>query len=308
MKYYSIIFLIIVSIIIIPTAYAQFLSEDSKQKSVKVTIGLTGEMQVEHVIDDLDVPSQIDLINGTKSNLTVKDQEGNEVQFGQIGDADSLLILPSDEETIIEYDLEDKLILKDNVWTLDFLYLESTSFIFPEKVDLIFVNNQPAYLGEKNGILCHGCQMVLEYSLDEPRIFENIKIQDSKFLIEIRSWMKISQFSFDPSSGISFEVIGDDKFITTILPVNLLSKPYQVYLDEEKIRFQTTFNNDTHVWLNMKPQNSGEVLVTGSLIPEIKIVPEESFQLEIVIIGIIIIGAIIAGIFFLKRKNDLIST
>ncbi|HUU47960.1 MAG TPA: hypothetical protein VMW55_04155 [Nitrosopumilaceae archaeon] len=303
MKNYFIIFLIIFTIVIIPTANAQIPGEDSKQKSVQVTISLTGEMQVKHVINDLDVPSQIDLINGTRSNLTVKDQEGNDVQFGQIGEGYSLLILPSSEESVIEYDLDEKLILKDNVWTLDFLYLESTSFIFPEKVDLIFVNDQPAYLGEKNGILCHGCQMILEYSLDEPKIFENIIIHDDEFLIEIRSWAKVDQFSFDPSSGISFKVAGDDNFVTTILPVNLLSQPYQVYLDEKKIRFQNNFNNETHVWITMKPQNSGEVLITGTLISEIKIAPEESIQLEIVILGIVIIGAIIVSIFFFKRKK-----
>jgi len=145
--------------------------------------------------------------------------------------------------------------------------------------------------------------MNLEYSFDDPKNFENIKFQDNQFLIEIRSWAKVNQFSFDPSNGISFVVTGDDKFVTIILPANLLSKPYQVFLDEEKIHFQTTFNNETHVWVNMKPQNSGEVLVTGTLIPEIKTTPEPSVQPEIVIIGVIIIGAIIAGIFFLKRKK-----
>jgi len=302
MKNYFVIFLIIVAIIIIPDATAQIPGEDSKQKSVTVTISLTGEMQVEHVIEDLNVPSQIDLINGTKSHLTVKDQEGNNVQYGEIG-GDSLMILPSDNETIIEYDLEDELTLKDNVWTLDFFYLESTAFIFPKKVDLIFVNNQPAYLGEKDGIVCHGCKMFLEFSMDEPKIFESVKIQDSKFLIEIRTVDKVNQFIFDPSKGISFEVIDGGKWVTTILPVNLLSKPYQVFLDDEKIRFQTTFNNDTHVWLNMKPQNSGEISIIGTLVPEIKISPEDSIQLEVIVVGIIIIGAVIAGIFFLKRKK-----
>lgn len=302
MKNYFVIFLIIVAIIIIPDATAQIPGEDSKQKSVTVTISLTGEMQVEHVIEDLNVPSQIELINGTKSYLTVKDQEGNSVQYGEIG-GDSLMILPSDNETIIEYDLENELTLKDNVWTLDFFYLESTAFIFPKKVNLIFVNNQPAYLGEKDGIVCHGCKMFLEFSMDEPKIFESVKIQDSKFLIEIRTVDKINQFIFDPSKGISFEVIDGGKWVTTILPVNLLSKPYQVFLDDEKIRFQTTFNNDTHVWLNMKPQNSGEISIIGTLVPEIKISPEESIQLEVIVVGIIIIGAVITGIFFLKRKK-----
>ena len=73
MNFYSVIFLIIFSIIvIIPIAYAQTLNEESNQKSIQVTISLTGEMHVIHVIKGADVPSQIDLIDGTISNLSVK--------------------------------------------------------------------------------------------------------------------------------------------------------------------------------------------------------------------------------------------
>jgi hypothetical protein len=238
MNFYIVIFLIIFSIaIIIPTANAQILNENSNQKSIQVTISSTGEMHVIHVINGLEFPNQIDLIDGTISNLSVKDQEGNDVQYGTIGD-DSLMILPSNNEVNIEYDLVDELILKDNVWTLDFLYLESTSFIFPQQVDLIFVDERPAYLGEKNGIMCHGCQMILEFSLDEPKIFKNIKTQDKEFLIEIRTWAEINQFNFDSAlKGISFEVIGENRFVTTIVPIDFFAEPYQVFLDEKKIIF-----------------------------------------------------------------------
>ena len=244
------------------------------------------------------------MIDGTISNLTVKDQEGNDMQYGSIGGNESLMIFPSNKEVIVEYDLADKLLLKDNVWTWDFIYLESTSFIFPEQVDLIFVNDKPAYLGEKKGILCHGCQMILEYSLDEPKLFEKIKIQDKEFLIETRTWAKINQFSFDPVlKGINFEVIGENKFVTTIVPVNFLSEPYQVFLDGEKIFFHDYINNGTHVWLNMKPQNSGEVSIIGTISPDIGISPEDDFSVEYVVIGIIIIGIVIIGVFFFKRKK-----
>jgi hypothetical protein len=305
MNFYSIIFLIIfLVIIIIPTVNAQILNEGLNQKSIQVTINSAGEMHVTHVIDDLDLPGQIDLIVGTISNLSVKDQEGNDVQYGTIGDNESLMIFPSNKEVSIEYDLADELILKDNVWTLDFLYLDSVSFIFPQQVDLIFVDSRPAYLGEKNGILCHGCQMVLEYSLDEPKLFENIKIQDKEFLIEIRTWAEINQISFDPElKGIGFEVIGENRFVTTIVPVNFLSEPYQVFLDGEKLFFHEYNNNGTHVWLNMRPQNSGEVSIIGTVVPEIGISPENEFSMEYVVVGIIIIGIVIVGVFFFKRKK-----
>ena len=297
---FSIIFLIA---IIIPTANAQILNENSNQISIQVTISSTGEMHVIHVINGLEFPNQIDLIDGTISNLSVKDQEGNDVQYGTIGD-DSLMILPSSIEVNIEYDLTDELILKDNVWTLDFLYLESTSFIFPQQVDLIFVDERPAYLGEKNGILCHGCQMILEFSLDEPKIFKNIKTQDKEFLIEIRTWAEINQFNFDSAlKGISFEVVEENSFVTTIIPIDFLSEPYQVFLDGEKILFHDYINNGTHVWVNMRPQNSGEVSIIGTIVPEIKISPENEFSMEYVVVGIIAVVIIIVGVLFFKRKK-----
>ena len=311
MNFLSIIFLIVFSIIIIiPTADAQISNEESKQKSIEVTINSTGDVHVTHVINDQNVPHQLDLIDGTISNLTVKDQEGNEMDFGMIGDNDALMILPSNEDVIVEYDLVDELILKDNVWTLDFRYLESTSFIFPEQVDLIFVNNRPVSLGENKGIKCHGCQMVLEYSLDEPKLFENIKIQDKEFLIETRTWAKIDQFSFDPTSRkINFEVVGENNFVTTIIPVDFLSQPYQVFLDGEMILFHDSINNGTHVWLNIRPQNSGEVSITGivspdiGIPPDIEISPEDNFSVEYIVVGVIIIGIVIIGVFFFKRKK-----
>ena len=304
MNFYSVIFLIVFSIIfIIPLANAQTLIEESNQKSIQVTISLTGEMHVIHVINAAGVPSQIDLIDGTISNLSVKDQEGNDLQFGTMGDNNSLMILPSNKEVIIEYDLGDKLILKDNVWILDFLYLDSVSFIFPEQVDLIFVDSKPAYLGEKNGILCHGCQMILEFSFDEPKQFENIKIEDKEFLIEIRTWAEINQFNFDPAlKEINF-LVGENAFVTTIVPLDFLVEPYQVFLDGEKIIFQDYINNGTHVWLNMRPQNSGEITIIGTLVPEIVTSSEYEFSAEYVVVGIIIIGIVIVGVFFFKRKK-----
>jgi len=239
-----IVFSIIVSILITsPVAYAQVFEEQSRQRSIEVLINSLGEVHVKHVVDGLGFPNQIDFIEGKIANLTVKDQDGNEKQHSVIGDNNGLIIFPSKEDVIVEYDLLDELILKDNFWTLDFLYLESTSFLFPD-VDLIFVNEKPVYLGEKKGIMCHGCQMKLEYSLNEPKLYENVEIQDNEYLIEIRTWAKINQFNFDQGLGeISFELIGEDTFVTIIIPTDFLSEPYKVFLDGEKLLFHDYINN-----------------------------------------------------------------
>ena len=54
MNFHSIVFLIIFSVlIIIPIANAQISNEESKQKSIEVTINSIGEVHVTHVITDL---------------------------------------------------------------------------------------------------------------------------------------------------------------------------------------------------------------------------------------------------------------
>ena len=246
MRFYSVIFLIIFSLlIVVPIVNAQLLNENSKQKSVEVTINSSGGVHVIHVVDDLDFPLQIDLINGTITNLLVKDTEGNDVLYGEMSNNESVMIMPSNQDTIIEYDLADELVLIDNVWTWEFLYLESTAFLFPEEVDLIFVNEKPAYIGETSGIKCHGCQMVLEYSLNEPKLFESIKMKEGDLLIEFRTWAEISQFNFEPNSAeMNFQVTGNNDFVTTMIPTELLSGPYQVWLNEEKIFFHEYMSSD----------------------------------------------------------------
>jgi hypothetical protein len=261
-------FIILVLTIVIPTVNAQEISigENTEQKSVKVVIGSSGEIHVNHVIALSNSPKQIELIDGTVTNLKVSDEEGNEKQFGIIGDNDSVMINPSRTDTIIEYDLEDVLFLKNNVWTWDFRYLQTTSFIVPEEVDLIFVNDRPVYLDEKKGIACHGCQMILEYSIDEPRILKNIEFDNKEHLIEIRTFAEIDQFNFDQSTKkISFKVNGENQFVTTIIPSELLPNQYNVFIGDEKIYFNKYIDNGTHVWLNIRPDSSGIVSIIDAM-------------------------------------------
>jgi len=260
---------------IMPIAEAQIsLGEKAVQKSVEITINSMGDVHVRHVISASNMPKQVELVYGTVSNISVTNEHEEEQQFSVIGDNNGVLIMPSNENSILEYNLEDVLIQKDDVWTWYFRYLETTSFIFPEEVDLIFATERPVYLDEKKGITCHGCQMVLEYSINEPKILENVKWEDKEFVVEIRSYSNIEKFNFDQSTkSITFEVSDENRFVTAIIPLELLWEPYSVFLDDEKIYFHEYINNGTHVWLNMKPETSGEIVIVGTTaIPEFPII------------------------------------
>jgi len=279
---------------IIPIANAQIsIGETAKQESVEVTLSSEGEVKVKHVIKESDLPVDLKLIDGTVSNLVVTDEQGEDILFS-INDENIVLIQPSKEETVVEYDLREVLFEIDNVWTWDFLYIQSTSFILPEEINLVFVNERPVYLGDMKGINCHGCQMLLEYSTNELQINQNVEWEDEQFLVEIASNSNVNNFAFDqPSKSITFDVSEKNRFVNTIIPLELLWGPYYVFLDDEKILFQEYFNNGTHVWVTIVPETSGVVSLIGTTV-----VPEFSIMLPL-IIGFFVILALP----FMKKFN-----
>jgi len=268
-------FVILFIIFIIPVADAQIsIGEKAVQKSVEVIINSAGEVHVKHIVVSSNVPKQVELIDGTVSNLVVTDEQENEKQVNIIGDKSGVLILPSQRNSIIEYDLYDVLSQKNNLWTWEFFYPETTTFTVPEEVDLLFVNERPIFLGEKNGFVCHGCQTLLEYSINEPKIIKQVNWEDKEFLVIVRTLAEIESFDFNQSAKkISFKINNDNQFVTIIIPLELLWEPYVVFLDEEKIGQHRFNNNGTHVWLNIRPETSGEISIVGTtVIPEFPII------------------------------------
>jgi hypothetical protein len=279
------VFVIIFLVTVIPTSYAQVsVGEKANQKLVEVTIDSEGNVHVIHIIDDAKIPKQVDLIPGTISNISVTDEQGEEKQFSVVGDNNAVLIMPSAEESILQYDLDNVITEIDGVLTWDFLYLESTVFILPEEVNLFFVNERPVFLNDKKGISCHGCQMLLEYAINESRIYQNVKWEEKEFTVEIRNQNGIDKFVFDqPSKSISFDTIGENRFVTTIIPLELLWEPYVVFLNDEEIPARQNINNGTHVWLIINPDTSGTVNVIGTTV-----VPEFSMMIPL-IMGFLVI-------------------
>ena len=268
-------FLVILSlIVVIPIADAQIsIGQKANQKSVEVIINSEGEVHVKHIVHKSSLPTDLELIYGTVSNVSVTNEEGDELLFS-MNDDRTLLVQPSNEESIVEYDLEHALIQTNGVWTWSFRYLETTSFYFPDEAKLIFSNERPVYLDEKKGISCHGCQMVLEYSINESKILENVTWEDKEFEVEILTHSNIDNFVFDqPTRSISFDVSNENQFVTTIIPLELLWNPYVVLLDDEKIFFHEYNNDGTHVWLSLKPETSGTISIIGTtVIPEFPII------------------------------------
>lgn len=278
------VLILFVLVSFVPQSFAQIsLGIPATQVDIRVTIEEDGKVHVVHKIASNTQAQQLDLINGTVSNLRVVDEQDADIEFAKVGveDISSVTIFPTKKSVIVEYDLADVLELKDGVWTWNFLYLQSTMFLFPESVDLIFANDRPVNLGynDAKGIRCHGCQMVLEYIINEPVIKQEVKWQDRAFNVEIRTLNEVTSFNFDqPTKTISFDVKNDHQFVTLLIPLELLWNPYQVYLDqepygvfadEEKVLRHEYAVDDTHVQLNIRPETAGTIRIIGtSVVPE----------------------------------------
>lgn len=275
-------FSIFILVLVIPFAYADF--GKANQESVEVRIDSFGDVKVKHVIKNSDSPQQLKLVDGVTTNISAFDENNNTITLTILDDG-YVLISPSKEDVIVEYDLEDELVQIDGVWTMDFNYEMTTAFLVPD-VDMIYANGKPIYLGEKKGIACHGCFMLLEFIINEPRVFANVKWEEEEFLVEVRTRADVKDFEFSQSmKSIKFDVEDSNEFVTAIIPTKLLGEPYSVFLDDEKIYFHEYINNGTHAWVNARPDSTGEIEIIGTTV-----IPEFSLMIPLIMgfVGIVL--------------------
>jgi len=260
---------------IIPQSFAQSpIGNYAYQERTDVIISEDGDIHVVHEIKkDSRSARSFTMIEGIYSNLIVIDVNGKEIQYAFLEEERILTIFPSDENVLIEYDLEDVLVQENGVLSWDFLYADSgtTRFLFPDNIELVFVEERPVYIKEIKNVKCHGCQMFFEFVLNQNKILKEITWEDKKFDVEIRTLSNIESFNFDqPSRSINLETDGDNQIITLIIPLELLWNPYQVMEGNEKIIKKYEFQIDeTHVGLNFRSESSGDIQIIGtSVVPE----------------------------------------
>ena len=278
-------------ITVIPTVYGQLtLGGEAKQELIEVKINLNGEINVKHIVNPSNTGSTLFLFENTvikEENLIGKSESGNEVQLGVIDDGlgnKSIFILPSKQNTIVEYNLENAS-LNDNLVTTEIFYDEKFSVIFDESVELIFLNGNAIILDDKKGISVNGGGNIkIEFYENESKIIKEAIWEENKFDVEIITDSKIEDFNFNqPEKSISFKVNDENKYMTITMSEQLLGGPYVVLLDNEKVYFSKTLRDDNIVSLNVKPETTGQITIIGTTV-----IPEFSMFIPL-IMGFIII-------------------
>ena len=214
---------------------------------------------------------QIEIKEGTISNLSVTDKDGNDIEYMTLEKHPIAIILPpsNNDSILIRYELTDVLSLKDGIWTWEYNNLELTNFYFPKGVDMIWVNDNPIYVGEK-GIRHHGGVMNLQYVIDEPVVLKEVGWEDKKFIVGIRTLTNVDIFEFNqPTKSITFDVTKGNSLTSVIIPLKLLWEPYDVYLNNNQTENAEFYNNGTHAWLGFNPHTSGTIHIIGTTaVPE----------------------------------------
>ena len=244
-----------------------------------MTINGSEKIKVKHVVSGSNMPVSVNLFEGEISNLKVIDENGNEkledgLKAGITNDGygnKSIFLFPSNQNSIIEYDLEDISTLYDNLWTVRIAYPEQFSILFSENINIIFINNNLIHLEDKKGINVNGGgTMSLQYYANIPKAMKQIQWEENYFDVEVISNSEITNFNFEQESkSISFEMNEKNKFVTITMSEELLGGPYVILLDDEKLKYNKYIPKENYVSLSMKPESTGQITIVGTtVIPE----------------------------------------
>jgi len=265
------IVLLLALVTVIPTASAQLsLGQEANQKLIEVKLNTSEIVNVKHVIAASNMPVNVNLFDGViPESIMIINENGNEKEFGLGNDGKgnvSITIFPTKSNTIIKYDLEDASELYDNLWTVRIEYSETFTVLFSQEINIFFLNNNIIQLENKKGISVNGGgNPIIQYYDKIPKIIEEVESKEDKFNVEIITNSEITEFNFDQESkNISFQVNEKKKFVTITMEEKLLSSPYVILLNNEKVLYTKSVSKENYVSLSMKPQAVGQIIIGGS--------------------------------------------
>jgi len=266
-------------ILVIPMSHAQLtIGANAEQELIEMKLDIDGTVSVKHVVSSSNMPVTVQLFSGTISNLVIINEKDEDVfengtntgiAYDPQGNQ-SIVIFPSKQNSIIEYNLE-SIIPEDNLLTIQTSYAETYSVIFSDEIEMIFLNDNIIFLENKKGVsLNYGGSATIQYYSNIPKIIKEVQWEENKFDVEIITDSKIDKFNFEQTSkSISFQVNEENKNVTIIMSEELLGGPYLIFLDDEKIKFNKIMKGENNIVLNMKPEISGEIVIIGTtVIPE----------------------------------------
>ena len=246
-------------------------------------IDKTETVHVKHIIKSGDwggVNKHIVIIDHEHSNLEVTDEDGDPIGYGISGNTfeESEYVVLTQKlggiDVIVEYDLENFLVVKDNLWFKEIFFPFNIQMEFPEYIENIFVNSRPVDISEASGINCIGCKMTLEFMDNEKILVAEIPIDDMIQKVEIISNKLVNDVTYIDEFGVlEFKTSNSDQYFIATIPFDIILNPFEVYWTEigdneleqtDKIR-KTEFSQDSDsVRVSFKSDTLGRISIVGA--------------------------------------------
>ena len=255
-------------------------------EEIVLEVGKKSSVHVKHIVKTgawgEDAPRLIEILEGSHSNLTVTDDEGDRLAYtydGNTFEESKYVILKqklASYDVVVEYDLEEFIERDDNKWTKKIVSRHDIVVMFDDEIDLVVINSRPIDISNAKGINCIGCQMDLEYFQDGKFNPYYIDAYNKKFKIEILSDGKIQDIRFAENLKLlHFDFENKDQLIIVKIPHELLLDPFNVYLtqknlesqmleDIEQIRKSEFLEDGTHTSVLFRPGEIGTIAILGA--------------------------------------------
>ena len=200
------------------------------------------KIHVKHFIEfgSWDTNKSIKILSGEHSNLKVADEDGDNIGHGISGEtfADSEYVVMKQKlgccDVVIEYDLENFMILKDDLWFKEIGFPHDVEIVFSDDIELIFVNSRAVDISDAKGINCIGCGMTLEFLNQENIKSYELSKEEIVHKLDVISNGEIDNLRFiKHTNTIEFEIKKENQLLVMDIPFDIILNPYKVYLTEK---------------------------------------------------------------------------
>ena len=229
---------LIITLSIIPFAFADIPFDQVAQQEIKIYVGNGADARVVHDIRDFNGTAKVEFIDG-HSNLNVPcllscpyELDNAEQNF----EASKYMVFKQypafHTDLTVEYDLENVMELNDGLWKWNFSDDSNPGFYFDDGIDIVFINSAPIDISQAPGIKCLGsggdsCEIILEF-------FDKDQTLSSSFIepyILIQTDGKISNFKIEKNI-IKFDVKKQGQYVLIDIPTNVIIEKPNVYAVE----------------------------------------------------------------------------
>ena len=267
---------LIITLSIIPFAFADIPFDQVASQDIKIYVGNDGDARVVHDIRDFNGTAKVEFIDG-HSNLSVPcilscpyELDNAEQNF----EASKYMVFKQypafQTDLTVEYDLENVMELNDGLWKWNFSDNSNPGFYFDDDIDMIFINSAPIDISQAPGIKCLGsggdsCEIILEF-------FDKDETLSSSFIepyILIQTDGKISNFMIEKNI-IKFDVKKQGQYVLIDIPTNVIIEKPDVYAveatkepnDSNKLKL-FTYEKDGVTKLVFRSYTIGTIWITG---------------------------------------------